>query len=85
LIQYMACGLPVIASPVGVNQEIVEHGINGYLTSSTQQWIEAFSQLRENPALQQKMGLAGRVKVEQHYSLTHNLKALLAYFSQFVH
>lgn len=85
LIQYMACGLPVIASPVGVNQEIVEPGINGYLASTTQQWIDAFLQLRENPTLQQKMGRAGRVKVEQNYSLDHGLKVLLAYFSQFIH
>lgn len=69
LIQYMACGLPVIASPVGVNAEIVEHGVNGFLASSDAEWAEALQTLLHDPALRTRMGEAGRRKVERDYSL----------------
>lgn len=69
LIQYMACGLPVIASPVGVNSNIVEHGINGFLAQTDAEWKTALETLLGNPALRQQMGAAGRNKVEQNYSL----------------
>ena len=69
LIQYMACGLPVIASPVGVNRAIIEHGVNGYLAVNTKEWVEYFEVLKENPDLCRKMGTAGRKKVEEQYSL----------------
>lgn len=67
LIQYMACGRPVVASPVGVNQKIVEHGVNGFLASDTNEWIKALTILRDNPALREEMGKAGRKKVETQY------------------
>jgi glycosyltransferase involved in cell wall biosynthesis len=69
LIQYMACGLPVIASPVGVNREIVDHGVNGFLADNTDEWIEYLKALKLNPDLCRKMGVAGRQKVENEYSL----------------
>lgn len=69
LIQYMACSVPVIASPVGVNAEIVEHGVNGFLASSEAEWVEALRTLLHDPVLRMRMGEAGRRKVEQHYSL----------------
>lgn len=69
LIQYMACGLPVVASPVGVNSEIVEHGVNGFLAETPEDWSQALEVLIRNPELRQKMGLAGRKKVEESYSL----------------
>jgi glycosyltransferase involved in cell wall biosynthesis len=69
LIQYMACGLPVVASPVGVNQQIVEHGKSGFLASTETEWISALTQLRDDASLRQSMGQLGRVKVEQSYSL----------------
>ncbi len=69
LIQYMACGLPVIASPVGVNAEIVEHGVNGFLATSEAEWAEAIRQLASDPQLRQRMGAAGRRRVEERYSL----------------
>lgn len=69
LIQYMACGLPVVASPVGVNCQIVEHGVNGFLASTPQQWAEALHELITDSTLRQRMGRAGRQKVEEHYSL----------------
>lgn len=69
LIQYMACALPVIASPVGVNAEIVEHGVNGFLASTEAEWKEALRRLLGEPSLRKQMGEEGRRKVEREYSL----------------
>jgi glycosyltransferase involved in cell wall biosynthesis len=69
LIQYMACGLPVVASPVGVNAEVVEHGVNGFLASSADEWKDALQTLVKDPELRHRMGQAGRKKVERDYSL----------------
>ena len=69
LIQYMAAGVSCIASPVGVNTEIIEHGVNGFLASTPAEWISAFQTLIDNPDLRQQMGIAGRKKVEQEYCL----------------
>jgi glycosyltransferase involved in cell wall biosynthesis len=69
LIQYMACGLPVVASPVGVNCQIVEHGVNGFLAETPEEWGQALGTLLADADLRQRMGMAGRLKVEQQYSL----------------
>jgi glycosyltransferase involved in cell wall biosynthesis len=69
LIQYMACGLPVVASPVGVNRQIVEHGVNGYLAESLDDWETAIKALAADPELRKKLGVAGRRKVESDYCI----------------
>ena len=69
LIQYMACGKPVVASPVGMNIEIVQHGENGFLATSIDEWVDALSRLIEDPQLRFRMGQAGRSMVESAYSL----------------
>ena len=69
LIQYMACGLPVVASPVGVNKEIVEHGVNGFLAETDGEWRSAIETLMSDGDLRRRMGAAGRKKVEDNYSL----------------
>lgn len=69
LIQYMACGLPVVASPVGVNSDIVEHGVNGFLAQTDGEWRAAIKTLLADAELRRRMGAAGRRKVEEHYSL----------------
>ncbi|HEY0563144.1 MAG TPA: glycosyltransferase family 4 protein [Methylophilus sp.] len=69
LIQYMACGKPVIASPVGVNTQIVQHGENGFLATSASEWKVAITQLIEDASLRKRMGDLGRHKVEADYSL----------------
>ncbi|MCU7919415.1 MAG: glycosyltransferase family 4 protein [Candidatus Thiodiazotropha sp. (ex Epidulcina cf. delphinae)] len=69
LIQYMACGLPVVASPVGVNSEIVEHGVNGFHANTDQAWTTALTQLSNDRHLRMEMGQNGRESVEQAYSL----------------
>jgi glycosyltransferase involved in cell wall biosynthesis len=69
LIQYMACGKPVVASPVGANRQIVEHGINGFLADDIADWVAALKELRDNVSLRKIMGYAGRRKVEEQYCL----------------
>ena len=69
LIQYMACGLPVVASPVGVNTTLVEHGVNGFLATSLDEWEWALRTLARDSLLRHRMGQAGRAKVEREYSL----------------
>lgn len=69
LIQYMACGIPVVASPVGVNTEIVEHGVNGFLAETPEDWVRALKTLIDNGDLRKKMGEEGRRRVEENYSL----------------
>lgn len=69
LIQYMACGLPVVASNVGVNAEIVEDGENGFLASTPEEWVDALSKLLGNMSMSSEMGQAGRRKVERSYCI----------------
>lgn len=69
LIQYMACGVPVVASPTGVNAEIVEHDGTGYLAVETIAWLDSLRSLAANSNLRRKFGLRGRALVEERYCL----------------
>ncbi len=69
LVQYMACSRPVIASPVGVNRQIVEHGVNGFLASTQAEWRSALDSLYQTPELGVRLGIAGRKKVETSYTI----------------
>jgi len=85
LIQYMACGIPGIASPVGVNQEIVEQGYNGFLAATHEQWVDALITLVDNKELAQQMGRAGRCKVEKEYCLQVTAPRLVEFIHQASH
>ncbi|GLQ97648.1 glycosyltransferase family 4 protein [Dyella mobilis] len=69
IIQYMACGLPVVASSVGTNNDIVRHGENGFLADDVSTWEERLGQLIADGSLRSRMGQAGRSSVENEYSL----------------
>ena len=69
LIQYMACGLPVVASPVGVNKQIVENGTNGFLAKEPHEWEQALRKLLNDKRLRRNMGEKGRERVEAKYSM----------------
>jgi len=69
LIQCMACAKPVIASPVGVNSEIVEPGTNGYLSRDLEEWHDHLYTLLINPEPRYLMGLNGRQKIMLSYSI----------------
>ena len=68
-IEYMAMGLPVVASPVGVNSEIIQDGYNGFLAKTEEEWVEKLSLLIENPDIRQRLSIAGRKTVEEKYSV----------------
>jgi glycosyltransferase involved in cell wall biosynthesis len=70
LIQYMACGIPVIASPVGVNVDIVGASQCGLLAANAAEWEVALDKLLESPAQRLRLGRAGRQAVENRYSLS---------------
>lgn len=69
LIQYMACAVPVLASPVGVNAEIVAEGVNGFLPTSPEEWTRRLAALLDDAALRRAMGEEGRRIAETRYSL----------------
>jgi glycosyltransferase involved in cell wall biosynthesis len=69
LIQYMAAGLPVVASAIGANNDIIEDGITGFLASSEEQWLKALSTLIEDSVLRHRMGASGREKAVSAYSI----------------
>jgi glycosyltransferase involved in cell wall biosynthesis len=69
LIQYMACWLPTVASPVGANCEIIEDGKTGFLAATDQEWIDRLSVLIVNSRLRREFGDASRRRVERRYTL----------------
>jgi glycosyltransferase involved in cell wall biosynthesis len=69
LLQYMALGLPAVASPVGVNREIIEDGVNGLLATTEEDWHRQLAKLCRDSALRGHIGHAGRATVEARYSL----------------
>jgi glycosyltransferase involved in cell wall biosynthesis len=75
LIQYMACAVPVVASPVGANLEVVTNEC-GLLASTPDEWLVALRLLRDERTKRIEMGRAARERVEQRYSLRRNLPIL---------
>lgn len=77
LIQYMACAVPVVASAVGANVDVVTQDC-GLLARTAQDWTNNLRQLRDHPAMRQRMGEAGRQRVEDLYSLHTALPKMAA-------
>lgn len=77
LLQYMAAGIPAVASPVGVNSEIVKDGVNGYLAFSHEEWVEKMRSLMASTGLRREIGQRGRETVERSYSVEANLPTLV--------
>lgn len=65
----MACGLPVVASPVDANCDVVEEGVTGLFADSFDDWRSALTRLAGDPALRERMGRAGRARVERDYAM----------------
>lgn len=68
-LQYMSLGIPTVLSPVGVNTQIVEHGKNGLLASTPEEWYEHLEQLLMDPVLRKNLGDSGRERIKSSYSV----------------
>ncbi len=79
-LQYMALGIPAIASPVGANSIIIDEGVNGFLCHSLQQWETALIKLIQDPTLRREMGERGRKKMVEHYSVSSNSSNFISLF-----
>jgi glycosyltransferase involved in cell wall biosynthesis len=79
-LQYMAMGIPTIASPVGVNPSIIEHGVSGLLASSPVDWIKNLQLLISNKQLRYCLKKNSRSKVIGQFSVASNAPTFLSLF-----
>ena len=80
-LQYMALGMPAVASPVGVNTKIIDDGINGYLCETPEQWENALTALLTNRQQRVAMGKSARKKIEDYFSVRANSSFFLSMFT----
>jgi len=79
-LQYLACGIPAVCSPVGANVEVISPGIEGFLPADESDWFNALLELSSDHEKRNAMGTAGIAKVSRDYSLeavSRRLKDLL--------
>ncbi|MBE7442720.1 MAG: glycosyltransferase family 4 protein [Flavobacteriales bacterium] len=79
-LQYMALEIPTIMSPVGVNTEIIQDGVNGFLANSNEEWFAKLESLILSEDLRVKLGKAGRQTVIKKYSVVANKDYFLSLF-----
>lgn len=79
-LQYMALEIPSVVSPVGVNTEIIQHDVNGYLCSADEEWLTTLEKLIVDASLRKQIGKAGRQTVIDRYSVSSNSSNFLSLF-----
>ncbi len=77
---YMAAGLPVVVTAAGMNREVLALGEVGLSAGCDQQWVDALTTLLGDADLRRRMGAAGRVVVEEHFSLQRLAQQYAAVF-----
>jgi glycosyltransferase involved in cell wall biosynthesis len=82
LIQFMSLGMPVVASPVGSNLEIIEDGANGFLADGDDQWYDRLRALADDPALRRSMGQAARQTAETRFGLDRQIDTVESLWQQ---
>lgn len=81
LVQYMSLGIPAVASPVGVNKQIIEEGINGSLCTTKEEWYNSLAILIKDRQLRTSMGIAGKQRIAAKYSVQANAGSFLGLFN----
>ncbi len=81
-IQFMSLGLPIVASPIGSNLEIIEDGVNGFLARDADEWHARLRLLLDDAELRRRMGAAARATAEAEFSLTRQIDFLDGLFHE---
>ena len=81
VLQYQAACLPVVANPVGVHPEMIKSGVDGFLASTPDEWVEAIRKLTSDPDLRRRMGRMARASMEANYSVESWAPAFVAAIS----
>jgi len=76
-LQYMALGIPTVATEIGTNPRIIRDGENGFLVSTEDEWVERLRRLAADPELRERIGRAGRRTVEERFSVKANRETYL--------
>ena len=84
-LQFMSVGVPVVASPVGMNREVIEESENGFLVGEPREWEEPLARLIDNPELRNRLGKAARRTVELRYSYEACVPLLLEGLTRVTH
>ena len=76
IIQYMSLGIPVVASPVGVNKDIINHGCNGYIAETESNWFNCLDEIITNTNLRESMGKEASKTIKNNFSFDNNCEKL---------
>jgi glycosyltransferase involved in cell wall biosynthesis len=83
MLLYMSCGVPVVVSPFGMNQEVLRLGKVGLGARTESEWVESMVWLLDNTGRGREMGTAGRKVIEERYSLNLLAPRLASYLRRF--
>lgn len=71
-LQYMALGIPTVATAIGANFRVIKHGESGFLVKTDDEWYSTISRLISDPSLRSEIGRKARARVEKYYSIKAN-------------
>lgn len=80
-IQFMSLGIPTVATPIGVNFEIIKHGVNGYLCATNEEWFAALEKLLLDENLRTEFGKKAQEEIAHDYSVLANKQKFLNLFT----
>lgn len=84
MLQYMAVATPAVVSPVGINAQVIQHGINGFVATTPAEWYNALDSLLTNASLRQQLGQTGRQYIERHHNQAQNAEKFIQIIQQVI-
>jgi glycosyltransferase involved in cell wall biosynthesis len=81
-LQFMALGIPVVCSPVGVNAQFIRDGENGYLAATADEWVDKLTRLLRSPSLRERIGTNGRATARAEFAASLQAARVYEIFSR---